>query len=173
MVGVGGMGGLNPVDLSKMLAGKIAQASPSIADYTQGINGSSTPKDLETALQLNYLAFTAPNLTPESLELLKRRLAAVAREPRAESARGVRREGRAGQHLEPLQREVAEGGGRARPEPRRRCSSFYEARFGNAADFTYFFVGAFRSRELTPLLEKWLGSLPSTGKKTSASATWA
>ncbi len=56
MVGVGGMGGLNPVDLSKMLSGKIAQASPSIGDYTQGISGSSTPKDLETALQLNYLA---------------------------------------------------------------------------------------------------------------------
>ena len=28
LVGVGGMGGLNPVDLSKLLAGKIAQASP-------------------------------------------------------------------------------------------------------------------------------------------------
>ena len=36
MVGVGGMGGLNPVDLSKMLSGKIAQASPSIQDYTAG-----------------------------------------------------------------------------------------------------------------------------------------
>ena len=50
------MGGFNPVDLSKMLAGKIAQASPSIGDYTHGVSGSATPKDLETALQLNYLA---------------------------------------------------------------------------------------------------------------------
>jgi zinc protease len=74
MVGVGGMGGLNPVDLSKMLAGKIAQASPSIADYQQAISGTSTPKDLETALQLNYLSQTAPNMTPDVLDLLKRRL---------------------------------------------------------------------------------------------------
>ena len=46
--------------------------------------------------------------------------------------------------------------------------SFYNARFGNAADFTYFFVGAFTEAEITPLLEKWVASLPSTGKKTSA-----
>ena len=113
MVGVGGMGGLNPVDLSKMLSGKIAQASPSIAEYTQGISGSSTPKDLETALQLNYLAHTAPNMTPDVLELLKRRLGRLAAEPRSESARGVRREGRAGQHVESLQRDGADAGRRA------------------------------------------------------------
>ena len=35
--------------------------------------------------------------------------------------------------------------------------SFYNARFGNAADFTYFFVGAFTEAEITPLLEKWVG----------------
>ena len=46
--------------------------------------------------------------------------------------------------------------------------SFYNARFANAADFTYFFVGAFTVDEITPLLEKWIASLPSTGKKTSA-----
>ena len=33
-----------------------------------------SPRDLETALQLNYLAFTAPNLTREAFELLKRRI---------------------------------------------------------------------------------------------------
>ena len=104
MVGVGGMGGFNPVDLSKMLSGKIAQASPSISDYTQGISGSSTPKDLETALQLNYLAHTAPNMTPEVLDLLKRRLE-PSLQNRDQNPRAVFGEqGRAGQHLESLQR---------------------------------------------------------------------
>ena len=45
---------------------------------------------------------------------------------------------------------------------------FYRARFANAADFTYFIVGAFPVAELTPLLERWIGALPSTGKKSSA-----
>ncbi len=88
MVGVGGIGGLNPVDLSKMLSGKIASASPNVGEYTQGVNGSSTPKDLETALQLNYLSFTAPNMTPETLDLLKRRLAGTL-ENRAQNPRAV------------------------------------------------------------------------------------
>ena len=150
---------------SKMLSGKIAQASPTIGDYTQGISGSSTPKDLETALQLNYLAHTAPNMTPDVLDLLKRRLDAVAAEPRSEPARGVRREGRAGQHVEPLQRRSADDGRRADARTSTRCSAFYSARFANAADFTYFFVGAFTVDEITPLLEKWVASLPSTGQE--------
>ena len=33
---------------------------------------------------------------------------------------------------------------------------YYAARFANAADFTYFFVGAFTVDEITPLLEKIL-----------------
>src|SRR5687768_4555124 len=88
MVGVGGMGGLNPVDLSKLLSGKIANAQPSIGEYTHGVSGSATPKDLETALQLNYLVHTAPNMTPEVLELLKRRLTG-ALQNRAQNPRAV------------------------------------------------------------------------------------
>ena len=57
--------------------GRSPARPPSIGTYTQEISGSSTPRDLETALQLNYLAFTAPNFTPETLDLLKRRLGAV------------------------------------------------------------------------------------------------
>jgi zinc protease len=43
---------------------------------------------------------------------------------------------------------------------------FYKGRFGNAADFTYFFVGAFTVPELVPLVEQWIGGLPSTGART-------
>jgi zinc protease len=46
--------------------------------------------------------------------------------------------------------------------------AFYQARFRNAADFTWFFVGAFTVDEITPLLARYLGSLPSEGKPTSA-----
>jgi zinc protease len=45
---------------------------------------------------------------------------------------------------------------------------FYRGRFANAADYTFFFVGAFQVAELTPLVERWIGGLPSTGTKTAA-----
>ncbi|MDP2320175.1 MAG: insulinase family protein [Acidobacteriota bacterium] len=167
MVGLGGMGGLSPVDISKMLAGKIAQASPNVGEYTQGISGSSTPRDLETALQLNYLAHTAPNMTPEVLDLIKRRLAASLQN-RDQNPRAVFGE-KVGQvnssnHYSATAMTPAD-------VPLLNLDtmkSFYQARFGNAADFTYFFVGAFTVNEITPLLEKWVATLPSQGKKSSA-----
>jgi zinc protease len=45
---------------------------------------------------------------------------------------------------------------------------FYRERFANAADFTYFIVGAFTVDGITPIIEQWLATLPSTGKRTSS-----
>ena len=75
-VGIGGVGGFSPVDLSKMLAGRLSGASGYLSTYLHGVTGSATPKDLETSLQLAYLNFTAPNQDPAALELMKRRLEA-------------------------------------------------------------------------------------------------
>ena len=167
LVGVGGMGGLSPVDLSKMLAGKIASASPRLETYTQEIGGSATPRDIETALQLNYLAFTAPNLTSESFDLLKRRLGA-ALENQAQNPRAVFGERvslvNTSNHYSARMMTPADIPG-LRLEAMQEA---YRSRFANAADFTYFFVGAFQVTELTPLVAKWLGGLPSTGKKSAA-----
>jgi zinc protease len=166
LVGVGGIGGFSPVDLSRMLAGKIATATPGVGAYTTEVGGSSTPRDIETALQLNYLAFTAPNFTAETIDLLKRRLGAVlenqAQNPKAVfgekvslvntsnhySARMVTTADLPGLKLDAMQQ-------------------FYRARFGNAADYTFFFVGAFKVPELTPLVERWIGGLPSSGRTTA------
>jgi zinc protease len=44
-----------------------------------------------------------------------------------------------------------------------KMMAFYKERFANAADFTFFFVGAFKVDEIAPLLATYLGSLPSRG----------
>lgn len=167
LVGVGGMGGLNPIDLDRMLAGTIASASPQIDTYTQEMAGSSTPRDLETALQLNYLAFTAPNMTPEAFDLLKRRLTA-ALENQAQNPRMVFGEKVAlvnsSNHFSA--RRLTPAGVATLDLPAMR--DFYTARYANAADFTYFVVGAFEVAEITPLIATWIGGLPSTGKATSS-----
>jgi len=48
---------------------------------------------------------------------------------------------------------------------------FYQDRFANAADFTFFFVGAFKVDEIAPMLSKYLGGLPSKGKADSRAGT--
>ena len=50
---------------------------------------------------------------------------------------------------------------------REACLRFYKERFVNAADFTFIFVGSFQEEALLPLLARYLGSLPSTGKPAS------
>ena len=47
-------------------------------------------------------------------------------------------------------------------------AAFYKERFANAADFSFFMVGAFKLDEAIPLLAQYVGSLPSTGTPSSA-----
>ena len=162
LVGISGVGGISPIDLGKLLAGKIASASAYVSDYTHGIRGQSTPKDLETALQLAYLYFTAPNDDPAAFALLKRRLdASVAnREQNPGAVFGDRvRSINTLDHYStrPLKPEDI-----ARLDPKRELA-FYRSQFGNAADFTFFFVGAFKVDDVAPLIEKYVASLPSKG----------
>ena len=46
-----------------------------------------------------------------------------------------------------------------------RALSIYKDRFGDAGDFTFVFVGNFTTEQLKPLVETYLGSLPSKGRK--------
>ena len=48
LVTLGGVGNFSAVDLPKVLAGKKASVHPSISNYTEGMGGSCSVKDLET-----------------------------------------------------------------------------------------------------------------------------
>ena len=168
LVGLSGVGGLTPVDMSKLLAGKIAGVSPSISTYTHGMGGSTTPRDLETALQLLYLQFTAPNRDPASFALMKQRLEAnlanQAQSPGAVFSERVRCINTSNHYtcrslkLEDIPKLDAD-----------RMLAFYRQLYANAADFTFFMVGSFKVDEVVPLLTKYVASLPSKGSSTARS----
>jgi zinc protease len=162
LVAIAGVGGYTPVELDKLLPGRLVEVSPYMSLYTHGVSGSSTPRDLETALQLLHLYFTAPNRTPDSFELMKRRLAAVlanqAQSPSATFQERVRQ-------VNTMNHYTARN---ATPADVERLDanamwSYYAARFANAADFTFFFAGAFDAQAVAPLLATYIGSLPSKG----------
>jgi len=46
-----------------------------------------------------------------------------------------------------------------------RSFAFYKERFADASGFTFVLVGNFKTDSIKPLIEKWLGALPSTGRK--------
>jgi zinc protease len=165
-VGEMGVGGFTPVEIEKLLAGKLVQVSADVQHYTHGISGSSTPADLETALQLVYLELTAPNDRAEGFEVLRRRLETAiahrASDPASVYGDAIVETNTAGHYLyRPIKPEDI-------PRLRREESlRFYRDRFANAADFTFVFVGSFDVDSLVPLLARYLGALPSTGKPTS------
>jgi zinc protease len=167
LVGLAGIGGHTPVDIGKMLAGKVANSSAYMSSTTHGISGSTTPKDVETALQLHYLQFTAPNgEVAAAFDLMKRRLEAnlanQAQNPGSVFSERVRRINTSDHYTaRPLRLENIPSLNAD------RMLAFYRERFSNAADFTYFMVGAFTIDQITPLLERYVASLPSRGTSTS------
>jgi zinc protease len=167
LVSLAGVGGLSPVDMSKLLAGKTATAGASISTYSQSVSGSASPRDLETALQLAHLRFTAPNRDPAAFALMKRQLETFLanQEQTPGFAYSERRNAvNTMNHYTARSPTLADV---AKLDPE-RMMRFYEQRFANAANFTFFFVGAFTEAQITPLLTAYLGSLPSTGKPDSA-----
>ncbi len=166
-VGFAGAGGLKATDLQKTLTGKIASARPFIGLSSQGVSGSAAPAQLETALQLLYQEFTAPGDDADAFALLKKQLEArVANRGRAPGqvfGEKVSQINSSNHYTsQPLTPE------RVGALDRDKMAAFYHARFANAADFTFFMVGTFKIDEALPLLAEYVGSLPSTGVKTSA-----
>jgi zinc protease len=166
-IGSSGAGGLKALELQRLLAGKVAGASPFISASTHGVNGSAAPAELETALQLLYQFVVAPGDDPETFALMKRQLdASIANRGRSPAqVFGERIEQiNSSNHFtsEPLTAE------RIATLDRAKMLSFYRSRFANAADFTLFMVGTFDIDSVVPLLARYVGSLPSTGKRTAA-----
>jgi zinc protease len=162
LVDVSGVNGFNPVELEKLLAGKTAGVSAYISPNTHGVTGAAAPKDLKTAFQLLHLQFTAPGFTSEGFDLLKTRL---------QAALANRAQNPGAAFGEKLQEVNTLGHYSARPLTTEDLPSldagvmrrFYTARFANAADFTFLFGGAFTVEAITPLVERYIASLPSTG----------
>jgi len=165
-VNLSGAAGLKALDMQKLLAGKLVGASPYASLSTHGFSGSAAPAQLETALQLLYARFTQPGDDPEAFDLMKRQLSAFVanRLDNPEAVFGDKLdEVNTSNHYtsQPLTVE------RVNALDRAKMTSFYRQRFSNAADFTFFIVGAFKVDDALPLLARYVGGLPSTGKGTS------
>jgi zinc protease len=166
-VNLSGVAGLKALDVQKLLAGKLAGATPFASLSTHGFNGSAAPAQLETALQLLYARFTQPGDDPEAFELLKRQLNSfvVNRLDNPETVFGDKLEeiNTSGHYTsKPLTVD------RINALDRAKIMDFYRRRFSNAADFTCFIVGAFKVDEALPLLARYVGGLPSTGTPASS-----
>src|SRR5439155_12011785 len=142
-VNLSGIGGLKSLDIQKLLAGKLASARPFMSLSSHGISGSAAPAQLETALQLLHETFMQPGDDPEAFALMKRQLeASVAnrgRSPGQVFSQTLEQIHTCNHYTsQPLTAD------RIASLDREKMLSFYRQRFSNAADVTFFMVGAFK-----------------------------
>lgn len=162
----GGLAQFNSTDLQKKLAGKIANVIPAIAEHEEGVRGNASPADLETLFQLIYLRMTAPRADTTFFEILNTQLRTILPNRTVNPATEFqdvwtqllyqdhfRRQPPTVAILDDMNLE--------------KSLTFYQDRFGDASDFTFVFVGNIDMDVMQPLVETYLGGLPTSGREES------
>ena len=159
-----GLGPFNRIELGKMLSDKIAAASPFIGELEEGVSGDASVKDLETMFQLIYMRFTEPRADQDIFKIVQTQSKMMLANQKATPEFAFN---------EALTEALTQNHPRERtPAPEvfdrldlDKSLAFYKDRFADASDFTFIFVGTIDPNTLKPLVEKYLASLPSTGRK--------
>jgi zinc protease len=158
-----GVGRLDAVALSRRLAGKAVRVSCDISEHGEGLSGGASPRDLEALLQLIYLQFTEPRLDPRVSQRYRAELSAALLHRDADPGTA---------YSDTLAMLLTNHHPRARlldstyvealdPE---KSLAFFRDRFADAGGFTFVLVGAFEPDSIRPLVERYLGGLPTTGR---------
>ncbi len=163
----GGVGGFKSTELKKLLAGKIVTVNAVPNPYAYMLNGSCRPADLETALQLVVGTFTQPTPDTAGFNALRERFASIL-DLRANVPEQVFEDTAVAVNAGNFYMDRVPTAAGIRAVRLERALALHQRGFGNAADFTFFFVGAFQVDSVAPLIARYLAGLPSTGKKTAA-----
>jgi zinc protease len=161
VVAAGGLGKFNAIDLQKVMTGKLAGANPFISELEEGVTGNSSRKDLETMFQLIYLRFTQPRSDPTAVRVLAEQTKADMANLPANPDFGFSQVMSATLYNDHLRRRVSTAE-TVDSWNLDKSMAFYKDRFADAGHFTFVFVGSFDLPTIKPLVERYLGSLPST-----------
>lgn len=168
IVDFSGLADMSLTDLQKALTGKNVSHSASINNNTEVVSGSSTVKDLETLLQLNYLSFTAPRRDEEAYQtlvsVLNSQLANRDKNPKAAFSDSIQM--MANDHSS---RIVLQDLAWLEKVNLDKALEVYKARFANPADFVFTFVGNVdpADKVFQKMVCTWLGGLKTSKKKES------
>jgi zinc protease len=166
IVAESGWGGHSPVDLERLLAGKVASARPYFQERWHGVSGSSTVQDFPTALDLAVLVMTAPNEDAAAFARWRERLSASLANRASDPS---------SKYFDRLTEINTSAHPRTRPLTPERLGeidpatslAFYRECFRNASDFAFFVVGNVDPVAIEPEIERTLGSLPNAGGEAS------
>lgn len=163
---ISGVGDFNTINLRKLLTGKTVRIAPYIGATTEGISGSATPKDFETALELIYSYFMQPRLDAEVVKgFLSNQRDGLLSQQKTLTPEKVYSDSLTAVLSSYHPRSMPITAERIEKIDANKAFAIYKERFADASDFTFFFVGNINLKESQPLFEKYLGALPSLKRK--------
>jgi len=163
VVEASGLGNFSHTELEKALAGKIASASLSMSENRQHINGSSTPKDVETMLQLVYLYFTNIAKDQKSYDNLMQTLE-VSLKNRLLQPEAVFSDSLVATMTCHNPRFKSIDVADLPQVDYDRILQIAKERTANAAAYTFTIIGNYDEETIRPLIEQYLAALPAKGK---------
>lgn len=161
-----GLRNFSDIDLQKMLSGKVVRVRPLISEFEEGLSGSASPKDLETMFQLIYLRFMAPRADTDIFKVMINQMKTVLKNRDANPMTAFQ---------DMLQTTLSQNHIRSRPltvetieeMDLEKSYAFYKDRFADAGDFTFIFIGNIDLETMKPLVESYLGALPTVAREES------
>jgi zinc protease len=160
VIDMSGIGNFDNVELQKKLKGKNIQLNPYIDDVKEGLKGNATPKDLETMMQCAYLYFEQPRKDTTAFKAFMSQM---------ENQMKFMKSSPIMSFYDTLYKSVYPGYKRMVifPTPAQlsqvnldQVMKIYRDRFADASDFKFVLVGNFTIDSISPVIEKYFGSLP-------------
>ena len=158
-----GVSAFSGTTVSKMLTGKNLSVNPYFSKLENGINGNSTVKDFETAMQLVYLYYMEPRFDPEEwqngIDQIKAVLPNLVNQPNYKLQTELYKTLYGGNpRHQMISDEVLAKANLATVEKN------WKKLFADAAGAKLVIVGDVNPEAIKPVVEKYIGSLPK-GKK--------
>ncbi len=159
MGNLSGLGNFSNNELQKALAGKQCAVGFNMNVTRSNVTGHTTPKDIETFLQLVYLNFTSVAKDSLSYESFMGQLKLVL------PSQGLQPEYAFEDSLSTViysgnPRYKILGESDINKISYDRCLEIIKERTANAANYTFVFVGNYDEATLLPLIEQYIASLP-------------
>ena len=161
VIGYSGIGNFSSNELTKALAGKEVNADLSLAITRQYLNAHSTPKDIETMMQMSYLYFTAVKKDEKQFQNLMTNLE-MSLKNKSLSPDNVFADSLAATMYSHNPRFNNINVEDLKDINYDRILEIAKERFQNAGQFTFIICGNFDETTIRPLIEQYIASLPAT-----------
>lgn len=163
MVEQSGLGDYTYKDMQKYLQGKQVVVQPQFDAYVRDVAGTTTPKDLPTAMELLYMTFTNFNITPDEFLASQKQYEGILKNQETNPQFIFQRDLNKTLYDNPRRQAItSQVIADAKLDQTLEIARTMTA---NAADYTFFFVGSIDMATFRPLVEQYIASLPADAKK--------